>query len=368
MLRTSVNLAKMSVQASSRAWGVCNSSLGKITADLISLKNDSGMEVHLSTYGATITSVKVPSAADPKKAEEVTLCSGDSIESLMANGNYYGSTVGRVANRIAKGRFEVGGRSYSTVLNNNGNTLHGGMIGYDKRIWSSALFASAGEAGVKFSLQSHDGDEGFPGAINVTAEYSLTAKNEIKMTFRANNATKATPINVVNHAYWNLSGDLKSNIKDHVLKLHASHYTPVDGTQIPTDVLPVAGTPFDFHSAPVRIGDRIPLIDGGGEPGIDHNFCRSKNASEGWKLGLGVVAELSDPASGRKMVVSTSAPGVQLYTGNFLGKGPAPFIQHHALCLETQNYPDAVNRKDFPNAILEPGQEYVHEVVHAFSW
>jgi aldose 1-epimerase len=364
MLRTSLSFAKMSVQVSSRAWGISN---GKI-AELISLKNDSGMEVLLSTYGATITSVKVPSSSNPKNAEEVTLCTGDSIESLMANGNYYGCTVGRVANRIAKGSFVVQGRSYSTVLNNNGNTLHGGMVGYDKRIWGSTLFATSNEAGVKFSLFSHDGDEGFPGAINVTAEYSLTAKNEIKMIFKANNATRDTPINLVNHAYWNLSGNLKNNIKDHVLKLHTPFYTPVDNTQIPTEVLPVANTPFDFHSAPVRIGDRIPLIDGGGEPGIDHNFCRSQKSEDGWKLGLGVVAELSDPASGRKMVVSTSAPGVQLYTGNFLGKGPAPFIQHHALCLETQNYPDAVNRKDFPNAILGPGQEYIHEVVHAFSW
>ena len=160
---------------------------------------------------------------------------------------------------------------------------------------------------------------------------------------------------------------LKTKITEHVITIHAPFYTPVDAVQIPTGVAPVAGTPFDLTS-PTRLGERIPLVDGGGEPGIDHNFARAKEVPAAG-LGMGLVAELSDPASGRSMSISTTAPGVQLYTGNFLGKaGPAPYDQHRALCLETQNYPDAVNHADFPRAILAPGETYVHETVHAFKW
>ena len=164
----------------------------------------------------------------------------------------------------------------------------------------------------------------------------------------------------------NLSGALRATIADHVLELRAPFYTPVDATQIPTGVAPVAGSAFDF-TTPTRIGARMMGVDGGGEPGYDHNFCRAESGAAAAALGKGVVAVVHEPTSGRTMTVSTTAPGVQLYTANF-NKGPAPHDQHRALCLETQNWPDAVNQKGFPNAILSPGETYVHETVHAFKW
>ena len=329
------------------------------------LRNASGVEVALTSYGATVLSVRVPSRAAPAVAEEVTLCHA-TLEALRAGGNYYGSTVGRVANRIAKGRFAAGGRDFATALNNGPNTLHGGVVGFDKRLWAPRVFAREGAAGVAFSLLAHDGEEGFPGALSVSAEYELTAASELRMRFIASDATRATPVNLCNHTYWNLSGGLRDKILDHVLTLHAPVYTAVDATLIPTQLLPVAGTPMDF-TAPTRIGARLAQVDGGGEPGYDHNGARARDVPVGG-LGLGLVAVLHDPASGRTMTVSSTAPGVQLYTGNFLGSGPAPHDQHRALCLETQNYPDAVNRPDFPSAILSPGETYVHETVHAFTW
>lgn len=165
---------------------------------------------------------------------------------------------------------------------------------------------------------------------------------------------------------WNLSGNARAKITDHLLTLHAPFYTPVDSTQIPTGVAPVAGTPFDF-TAPTKVGARLMQVDGGGEPGYDHNWCRAKDGKEAAALGMGVVAVVHEPVSGRTMTVSTTAPGVQLYCANF-NKGPPPLDQHRALCLETQNWPDAVNQPGFPSAILSPGETYVHETVHKFEW
>jgi len=322
------------------------------------------MEVSLTNYGATIVSVKVPSKGSPA-AEEVTLCP-QTLDALRANGGYLGATVGRVANRIAKGTFTVGGRTYATAQNNGPNTLHGGAMGYDKRLWAAEVFSRGSSAGVTFSLKSHDGEEGFPGAISVRATYALTEANELTMRFEATDASRPTPINLCNHAYWNLTGGLRAKIADHVLTLNAPFYTPVDATQIPTGAEPVSGTPFDF-TRPTRIGERMLQVDGGGEPGYDHNWCRAGDAKEAASLGMGVVAVVHEPASGRTMTVSTTAPGVQLYTNNFM-HGAAPFDQHYALCLETQCWPNAVNRPDFPNAVLSPGESYVHETVHKFSW
>jgi len=333
------------------------------------LRNAAGVEVVLSTYGATLLSVKVPRAAGgggAASAEEVTLCHEDSLDKLRANGGYFGATVGRVANRIAKGAFSAGGRTFALAQNNGPNTLHGGVLGFDKRVWAAALFSRGGRAGVTFTLRSHDGDEGFPGALDVSAEYALSEASELSMRFVASGATRPTPVNLCNHAYWNLSGNLRAPAGEHVLELKAPFYTPVDASQIPTGVVPVAGTPFDF-TAPTKIGARLMQVDGGGEPGYDHNFCRAKDGAEAAALGMGVVAVVHEPASGRTMTVSTTAPGVQLYTSNF-NKGAAPLDQHRAFCLETQNWPNAVNTPGFPNALLSPGETYVHETVHAFKW
>lgn len=355
-------LPRAMASVSSSAWGAMpdGAPVQKFT-----LRNAAGVEVVLATYGATVLSVKVPSRGGGA-AEEVTLCHEDSLDKLRANGGYFGATVGRVANRIAGGRFSAGGRDFATARNNGPNTLHGGVLGFDKRVWAAAAFARGGKAGVTFSLKSHDGEEGFPGAIDVTAEYALSEASELSMRFEASGATQPTPINLCNHAYWNLSGAMRAGAAEHVLELRAPFYTPVDASQIPSGVVAVAGTPFDF-TTPTKIGARMMQVDGGGEPGYDHNFCRAKDGAEAAALGMGVVAVVHEPASGRTMTVSTTAPGVQLYTSNF-NKGAAPLDQHRAFCLETQNWPNAVNTPGFPKAILSPGETYVHETVHSFTW
>lgn len=337
------------------------------SAQRIRLANAAGMSVELTNYGATILSVKVPSKGGP--AEEVTLCHTN-LEDLQKHSPYYGCTVGRVANRTAKGRFSVDGKEYSLAVNNGPNSLHGGVKGFDKQLWAPRVYVTPSAAGVEFSFTSADGEEGFPGELQVKADYRLTDANELVMEFTAT-TDKATPVNLCNHAYWNLSGGLRAGIAEHVLRLDMPFITPVDATQIPTgEVLPVAGTDFDF-TAPRRVGERIMAVDGGGKPGYDHNFARARTADlppNGFTHGLTTIAELTDPVSGRSMRVDTNAPGVQLYTGNWLG--PAEKADaHRALCLETQNWPDAVNKPGvFPDPILRPGQTYRHVALHAFKW
>jgi aldose 1-epimerase len=332
--------------------------------DQIRLTSPSGMELSLITYGATITSVKVPSKTTGP--EEVTLCY-PTLEELRTKSPYYGCTAGRVANRIAGGKFVVDGKEYTVATNNGPNSLHGGIVGFDKVVWTPRIFVDASSAGVEFTYLSKDGEEGYPGNLMASATYTLTDKNEVVMDFKAT-TDKATPVNMCNHTYWNLSGGLKENIHNHVLTLHCPGYLPVNSVQIPTGVVPVAGTPMDFTS-PHRVGERIMEVDGGGQPGYDHCFARTLGTVPAGGLGLGLVAEVSEPTSSRRMLVFTDAPGTQLYTGNFLD-GSAPHVRHQALCLETENYPDAVNQtaKGFPDPILRPGQTYTHKAVHRFEW
>ena len=262
---------------------------------------------------------------------------------------------------------QVDGKEYEAVTNNGPNSLHGGTVGFDKVLWDAELFCTPSASGVSFTYTSKDGEEGFPGTVLAKADYSLTADNEVRMAFTAT-TDAPTPINLCNHTYWNLSGDLRSNIHDHVMQLMMPYYTPVDPTSIPTgEIAPVAGTHFDFTS-PTRIGDRIMGVDGGGKPGYDHNYVRSKDLPPGgFSQGLFPIARVTEPKSGRTMVVETNAPGVQFYTGNWLGpenKADA----HRAFCLETQNFPDAVNKPNFPDPILRPGQIYSHITLHKFLW
>ena len=348
------------------AWGA----LSEASSQLQSFRLSNGrVSVTLINYGATVVSIKVPSKASAE-AEEVTLCY-DKLADLQARSPYYGSTVGRVANRIAGGRFSVDGTAYTVAVNNGPNHLHGGLKAFDKQFWAARPYehAESGTAGVEFSYASAAGEEGYPGAVDARADYSLTSADELIMTFTATTSA-ATPINLCNHTYYNLSGALRRDIKDHVLRLAATHYLPVDASSVPTGaVAPVAGTPFDF-TAPKRIGAEL-LSVAGDEPGYDHCLCRAgPGAVPPAGLGLGFLAELSDPVSGRKMSVSTTAPGVQLYTGNYLSKSAAdaPHTQHSAVCLETQNYPNAVNTAGFPSAILRPGETYKHVAIHKFEW
>jgi aldose 1-epimerase len=334
--------------------------------------------------------------------------------------------VGRVANRIAAGSFTLDGVRYGPLAINNGaNHLHGGTVGFDKVYWRAAPFTSpGGGAGVAFSHASAAGDEGYPGALAAESRYELTAADELVMTFSAT-SDAPTPVNLCNHTYWNLSGGNRAaTIEAHTLRSPCTHYLPVDGGSIPTgEVAPVAGTPFDFTAA-TPLGARLRDV-AGGERGYDHCLCRAgPSAVPPAGLGLGRIAELRDPASGRAMTVDTTAPGVQLYTANYLSKDAkeAPFTQYGAVCLETQNYPDAcvrrrqrarasvracarrvcclrsaaprsaalrraaprhpppprslpppppprsINKPNFPSPVLRPGETYKHVAVHKFTW
>ena len=345
------------------AWGAASAGLesfllsnGRICATVIN-------------YGATMVSVKVPSRSNPEP-EEVTLCPG-SLDTLRAATAYAGATCGRVGNRIARGSFSLDGVVHDKLAVNNGkNHLHGGIVGWDKKFWAATPWVRGDTAGVVFTLISPAGDEGYPGTVTATTEYALdAAADALTITFTAT-TDAATPINMCNHAYWNLSGGFRSGIASHTLRSPCTHYLPVDGGSIPTSVAPVAGTPFDF-TVETPIGARMLTVPGD-EPGYDH--CLARAGPGAWPaggLGLGTVAVLRDPASGRAMEVQTTAPGVQLYSANYLSKDPkdAPFTQHNAACLETQNYPDAINRQgEFPNAILRPGETYKHIARHIFTW
>lgn len=350
------------MESSSRVFGRLPDSR---VVEAYTLKNAAGMSVDVTTYGATILSVKVP-VRGGGPSEEVTLCH-TSLEKLRTASPYFGCTVGRVANRIAKGAYTVDGKSYSGVVNNGKNLLHGGTVGFDKVLWEPRVYVTPTAAGVEFSYTSPSGEEGFPGELAVKADYRLTAANELIMEFTAT-TNAPTPVNICNHTYWNLTGGLRANIHDHTLRLFAPYYTPADETQIPTGVIaPTAGTDFDF-STPTRIGDRVMKIDGGGAPGYDHNFVRSAEAVRGGLAhGLSPIAVAHDPSSGRTMTVSTNAPGVQFYTGNWLdaSNGAEP---HRAFCLETQQPPDAVNQPAaLGEVILRPGQVYRHVALHAFT-
>lgn len=343
----------------------------------VTLGNANGVSATFMSYGATLMSVKTPSSSS-KEPEEVTL-NMDSFEGFLEKARYYGSTVGRVCNRIAKGKFVLEGKEYSLAINNGVNALHGGLVGFDKRVWAVETYSTADPAvaGVKFTLEAKDGEEGYPGNMTVTADYALTANNSLQCTFSAT-SDKTTIVNLTNHTYWNLSGNLATDIKGHVVTVQAEHYLPVDETQIPTgELAPVSGTAFDLRS-PTKLQDRLSKIDGGGEPGFDHCFVVSGAKAEGAASGdesksesgfgaLPVVATVTDPKSGRSVTVTTSQPGMQLYTGNFLAHSP-PHAQHWALCLETQNFPDAINKPDFPSAVLKAGDTYCQRTAYTFAW
>ena len=346
------------------AWGVASAGLESF------LLSNGRISATVINFGATLVSVKVPSRSSAE-AEEVTLCPG-SLEALRTATAYAGATCGRVGNRIARGAFTLDGIVHDKLAVNNGaNHLHGGLRGWDKQFWAAVPWVRGDAAGVAFTLVSPAGDEGYPGTVTATAEYALdAAADALTMTFSAT-ADAPTPINMCNHAYWNLSGGFRAGIASHTLRSPCTHYLPVDGGSIPTgDIAPVAGTPFDF-SAETPIGARMLSVPGD-EPGYDH--CLARVGPGAWPaagLGLGIVAVLRDPASGRAMEVLTTAPGVQLYSANYLSKDSkdAPFTQHNAACLETQNFPDAINRQGtFPDAVLRPGKPYKHVARHVFTW
>jgi aldose 1-epimerase len=324
--------------------------------DLYTLANSAGLTVRLITYGCIITSVQMPDRDG--RIGEITL-GFDSLEGYLGQHPYFGALVGRFANRIAAGRFELEGKQYTLACNEKGrNHLHGGTVGFDKRIWRAGELREDETVGVRFSHTSPDGEEGYPGELEVTVTYSLTEANELIFDYRAE-TTRATPINLTNHTYWNLGGPGSGTIYDHLLSLNCSRYLPVNEQLIPTGkVLPVEGTALDFRKQKAigRDIDRLPV-------GYDHCFIADRKGE-----GLEPIARVVDPAGGRGFELSTTKPAVQLYTGNFLdgipGAGGKLFDKHTALCLETEYYPDAVNQPEFPSAVLRPGEIYHHTTVH----
>ncbi|MEP7106497.1 MAG: aldose epimerase family protein [Ferruginibacter sp.] len=316
---------------------------------LYTLTNANGTQVKITTYGGIVTSWVSPD----KEGKRTSIVLGfDSLGGYLAKTPYFGALVGRYGNRIAKGKFKIDTTSYTLAINNAPNHLHGGNKGFDKAVWESAT-ENDSIPSLMLSYLSKDGEEGYPGNLEVNVQYTLTDDDGLKIDYTAK-TDKATVINLTNHSYFNLTGDVSNNILDHRLQIDADNYTPVDSTLIPTGaILPVKGTPFDFTS-PTAIGLRIGLVKGG----YDHNFVLNKKDSN-----LVKVATVSEDKSGRKLEVFTMEPGVQFYTGNFLdgsiktSDGKA-INQHTALCLETQHFPDSPNQPKFPSTILLPGQIY----------
>lgn len=324
-------------------------------------RNSNGYVLEMIDYGALVTAFRAPDKNG--LVQNITLSCTD-IESFEACTSYFGCTVGRFCNRIAKGKFNIDGTEYTLATNNGENHLHGGKIGFDKRMWNAErmLSSDAKSVGVRFSLVSEDGDEGYPGKLDVTVDYILNDNNELKIDFTAT-TDKTTHVNLTNHNYWNLCGAGSGKITGHVLKLEADKYLPVDEQSIPTgEMAAVEGTPFDFRTES-KIGARLNEIKA--DPvGYDHNYVLRSGGGE-----LSLAATVSCPESGRQMEISTTQPGIQFYTGNYLDGQPGSggFNQYGAFCLETQHFPDAPNQASFASTLLKPGETYRQTTVHKFS-
>lgn len=331
-------------------------------AQLFSIVNKNGLILRMTNYGATVVSMETPDK-DGKLAN-ITL-SFPTLAGYLDRHPYFGSTVGRYGNRIANGKFSIDGTEYTLATNNGPNHLHGGKVGFDAVLWKAEEVKSDDGLGIKFSYTSADGEEGYPGKLDVVVTYTLTNADELRIDYSAT-TDKATVVNLTNHNYWNLGGAGSGQILDHQLMIAADKYLPIDATSIPTgELADVADTAFDFRTAHA-IGDKIDELKK--EPhttkGYDH--CYVLRAQDG-KLAL--AAKVSDPKSGRTMEISTTEPGIQLYCGNFLGggAGEAGFKQHEAFCLETQHYPDSPNKPSFPSTLLKPGEKYQSTTVHKFG-
>ena len=328
--------------------------------ELYTLQNGQ-MTVKVMTYGAIITSIEVPDKNG--KIGEVTL-GFDSLEGYLKGSPYFGATVGRVANRIAKGRFELGGKTYKLAVNNGPNALHGGLKGFDKVVWRAEDASNSDGPAVRMSYTSKDGEEGYPGNLNVKVTFRVAAGNELQIQYEAT-TDASTPINLSNHTYFNLAGPGSGTILHHELMLAGDKYTPTDDTLIPTgEITPVEGTPLDFRK-PATIGSRIQQIKA--DPvGYDHNFVITPTNER-----MPVVARAYEASTGREMTMRTNQPGVQFYSGNFLdgsltGKGGV-YKQYGGFCLEAQHFPDSINHPNFPSVVLIPGETYHQWTSYKFS-
>jgi aldose 1-epimerase len=333
--------------------------------EVYTLTNAGGMQVRAITYGAILQAIRVPDRSG--RLADVTL-GHDSLQGYLTASPYFGAIVGRYANRISRGRFTLEGRTYRLATNNGPNHLHGGLKGYDKVVWRARSFQHADTAGVRFEHTSPDGDEGYPGQVRIAVTYSLLPGNELVVDYEAR-SDRPTPVNLSQHTYFNLAGEGSGDILQHVLTIKAHRYTPVDTTLIPTgELASVANTPFDFREpTPIgaRIGQAHPQLQRG--KGYDHNFVLSRTGP-----GLFHAVHVLAPRTGRTLDISTTEPGLQFYSGNFLdgtitGKAGHVYGHRSGLVLETQHFPDSPNQPDFPSTILRPGEEYRSRTVFAFG-
>ncbi len=333
-------------------------------ADLYTLANACGVEASITTYGGALVSLKAPDRAG--RFADVVLGFHD-IDGYLNAEFYPGALVGRYANRIAKGRFALNGVEYKLACNNGENSLHGGIKGFDKAVWSACEIAD-GDPALELTHFSPDGDEGYPGALSVRVAYTLNQNSELRIDYSAT-TDKDTVLNLTNHAYFNLAGEGSGDILGHVAQLNADRFTPVDSGLIPTgESRPVEGTPFDFRR-PTPIGARVNERDEQLElgHGYDHNFVVNGRAGT-----LRKAARVVDPKSGRVLDALTTEPGIQLYIGNFLdglsvGKSARPYGRRSGFCLETQHFPDSPNRPEFPSTVLRAGEKFESTTVFRFS-
>lgn len=335
--------------------------------EIYTLKNDQGITAKVMTRGATLVELHVPG----KDGKTTDVINGfDDVSGYESDANqYFGCTTGRVCNRIAKGKFSLDGHDYSLAINNEPNHLHGGVErSLDKVVWKARPFENERGQGVIFSYTSPDGEEGYPGELEVKVTYLLLKdRNSLSIRYSAK-TDKLTPVNLTNHAYFNLAGHGSETILEHRIRINADSYTPVDHTLIPTgEIADVAGTPLDLRK-PTKIGENINQLVDTAALGYDHNFVLNAPA-EGKTLRL--AATLVEPQSGRRMQIMTSEPGIQFYSGNFLrgdqGKGGKTYALRSACCLETQHFPDSVNHDNFPSVLLKPGDEFKSQTVFIFS-
>jgi aldose 1-epimerase len=344
--------------------------VGTTPVDRYTLNSGHGMQVRILSYGGIIQSIEVPDRTG--HIGNVTL-GFPTLDGYLNNTGdaktYFGAIIGRYGNRIAKGTFSLNGAEYHVPVNNNGNSLHGGTAGFDTKVWHASTQNGADDAGLKLQYVSPAGDMGYPGTLTTTVTYSVTKSNELHIDYHAT-TDAPTVVNLTNHTYFNLAGEDALNVYDHDLTINADTYTPTDSTQIPTGQLaPVKGTPFDF-TAPTAIGAHITAND----PqlllahGYDHNWVINR----GNESGLVQAAKAVDPKTGRTLTVSTTEPGVQFYTSNFIegaftGTSDHVYRQGAGFTMETQHFPDSPNRPNFPSTTVNPGQAYDSKTVFAFG-
>ncbi|KAF6257191.1 aldose-1-epimerase [Scenedesmus sp. NREL 46B-D3] len=345
--------------------------------ETIVLRNRDGVEVHITPVGASIQRLIVP--VQGKQLDVVLGFNKASTYATIPGTPYFGAIVGRCANRIARARFSIAGQQYTLKANNGSNALHGGPDGFHRRIWqASAVEQTADSSAVVLSYTSVDGEEGYPGTLETSVRYELLSHiAELRITISAT-TDKPTPVNIVGHSYFNLAGHSSGTILGHEVKLAADHYTPVDDTNVPTGaILPVAGTPLDF-TAPRTVGQRIASLPNG----YDHNLvlfgmgpqARFITRNQAVASTPRLAATVTEPSNGLKLEVLTTAPGLQFYTGGYLGGGDTPDAKDGAdyprfagLCIETQNFPDAINQPTFPSVVLQPGETYKHQIVYRLT-